>query len=113
MEPTHFLTVTYRNSRVLRSDGGDLTRVLQSIRRDRLFGRVFLVGEAHQTGDLHVHGVLRGPAGASGDAAAQSLWERCREQFGRSQVRRVRSSASVSAYCTKYVLKQMAAYLVD
>lgn len=112
---SHFITVTYRQPRRLRSDGGDLSRVLSVIRERVTRAPVFLAGEAHSTGDLHVHGVLNVShyAAASQRRVADQLWGSLERRFGRSQVRRVQDAEAVANYCTKYVTKQMAAYLID
>ena len=112
---THFITVTYRSARPVRSDGGDLDRVKRTVRRTYPSGRLFLAGESHAFGDLHVHGILAAAGGAdelAGVRAGQWYGDLFR-QFGRSEVRQVSSPQAVVNYCTKYVTKQMAAYLID
>lgn len=111
----HFVTVTYRKPRRARSDGGDLSRVLRTIRRHVPNTRVFLAGEAHISGDLHVHGLIH----ASGRTATHErlerrwLWQDLYKAYGRSDVQAVREVQDVLDYGTKYVTKQMASYLLD
>ncbi len=102
-----FLTVTFRKPRPPHHGESTLREVGTVIARecDRPF---FLGTELHVNGNLHVHGLLKsvdGPDALSSRWLADSLWERFRVQFGRSQVRRVRDHEAVVNYCTKYVVK--------
>jgi hypothetical protein len=110
-----FITVTYRAPRAVRSDGGDLSRVLRTIRRYVPQSRVFLAGEAHVDGNLHVHGIVQssGRTVSMARASRTGLWRDLFKAYGRSEVRPVRESEDVLNYCTKYVTKRMSAYLID
>lgn len=114
-EWSHFITVTYRNPRRSRGTGGDLSRVLRTVRKREPRARVFLAEEAHALGDLHVHGIV-GPSSGSAKLSALTrrwLWRDLFTAYGRSEVSAVRSSEDVASYCVKYVTKAMSDYLVD
>ncbi|MBA7709764.1 hypothetical protein ES703_118689 [subsurface metagenome] len=78
--------------------------------------RAFLAVEPHETGDLHIHGLLKMPDEmfdrqdyARSDlraGRAYDLWRSVFNVFGRSKVEMVHSPYDVSQYCSKYVVKE-------
>ena len=70
--------------------------------------RGFLVAEPHESGDLHIHGLLA--TAAKGALPSLALpWDvegSMRKRFGISRVEACNSAEAVSSYCAKYVTKQ-------
>ncbi|MBA7712383.1 hypothetical protein ES703_121357 [subsurface metagenome] len=77
--------------------------------------RAFLAVEPHETGDLHIHGLLklseerfsnlnyaRSDLRAGG---AYDLWRTVFKAFGRSKVELINTPYHVAQYCSKYVVK--------
>lgn len=78
--------------------------------------RGFLGVEPHQSGDLHIHGIVAGyyrevtpGAGLVGWKPELRLpweiWGGLFHRFGRAKVEECNSAEAVTAYCAKYVLK--------
>ncbi|MBA7707643.1 hypothetical protein ES703_116519 [subsurface metagenome] len=78
--------------------------------------RAFLAVEPHETGDLHIHGLLKLPESRFEldsyprsdlrNGGAYDLWRTTFKAFGRSKVEVVHSPYQVSQYCSKYVVKE-------
>lgn len=70
---------------------------------------MFLGTETHQSGYLHVHGLIRDPL-------VKIPWDPLRRQllkrWGRNKLERIRDVAKVSTYCSKYVAKELTDYLI-
>ena len=104
----YFLTVTFKEPK--QPHMADTT--LQNIARvfkSRSDGRLFLGTEIHISRTLHVHGLFS-PKTTSNDVSARvahEIWRDLYDKFGRSQVRKVRSSEAVSDYVSKYVTKEL------
>lgn len=70
--------------------------------------RGFLGCEPHQSGDLHIHGIVAG-APPRWQPEIDLPWEIYGDlfkNFGRSKVEACNSHEAVTAYCSKYILKQ-------
>lgn len=67
----------------------------------------FLVAEPHQTGFLHLHGLISGPP-PPWRPPLELPWDieqDLRKRYGISGVRPVREVGGASGYCAKYILK--------
>lgn len=100
----YFVTVTYRSPRkepYYALNGA--WRVLKS----NHVGKAFLVAEPHQTGDLHLHGLVAGyPPGWKPEMSLPfDMWGDLYKAFGRSAVSPIAEIGGVTSYCAKYVLK--------
>jgi len=105
----YFLTVTFKSPRLPNHAQSTLLQIGRVI-ESRTAGRYFLGSELHVSRMLHVHGLLQAPHitdTSATRAVANRLWRSFREQFGRSQVRPVRSVEAVRDYCTKYCTKEL------
>lgn len=109
----YFLTVTFRwwaRPEQSQQHFEYIRRALAWSHPDRLF----LGAELHIKGDLHVHGLLGYGPGAHVDGfgypRATDIWAPLFERFGRSKVETVRDKLAVTAYCTKYVTKELTDY---
>jgi len=70
--------------------------------------RAFLVAEPHQSGDVHIHGIVSGagPGWRPEMALPWDIWSGLFKRFGRANVELCNSQGAVSSYCSKYLLKQ-------
>lgn len=68
----------------------------------------FLGAELHRSGLVHLHGLI----GAAGTVRRTVLWQKLFRRFGFARVEMVRSPADVTAYCTTYITKSLAEYLI-
>jgi len=100
---TLFITVTFRTPRHPHHALSTVRQVGKVVRRHSA-GRLFLGTELHHSRMLHVHGLLR-PLGRANQFMEYALWRSLFDAFGRSEVRKVRSSEAVSDYVSKYVTK--------
>jgi len=102
----YFMTVTFRKPR--KEPYYVLESVYRVLANDYFVARAFLGCEPHQSGDLHIHGILSGaaPGWKPEIALPWQIWDGMFKGFGRSKVEACNSSEAVSAYCAKYVLKQ-------
>lgn len=101
----YFMTATFRKPRVepyyaLKAVFGEL--------ENYGVARAFLGAEPFQSGDLHIHGILAGPAPdwRPGISLPWDIWNGLFVKFGRAKVEACNNLESVTAYCAKYVLKQ-------
>lgn len=108
-----FLTVTFRQSR--KEPYYALRHVGNALRNSHNVARAFLVAEPHQSGDLHIHGIIagsevqgRGFYGVEGNNmdTPTGIWGDMFRRFGRSKVEPCKNHEAVSMYCSKYILKQ-------
>lgn len=100
-----FLTSTFRKPRK------EPYYALQSVWHElKNYGvaRAFLVAEPHQSGDLHVHGIVagRGPGWQPDLALPWDIYAGLFKRFGRAKVEACNSQEAVTGYCAKYLLKQ-------
>jgi hypothetical protein len=67
-----------------------------------------VVAEPHQSGDLHVHGLVAGPGGCwrPDIALPWDIYAGLFKRFGRARVEACNNHEAVSLYCAKYLLKQ-------
>jgi len=102
----YFITVTFRKQR--KEPYYVLESVFNELSYEYFVARAFLGCEPHQSGDLHIHGILAGPAPGwlPEIALPWEIWSGMFKRFGRSKVEACNSAEAVSAYCAKYVLKQ-------
>lgn len=105
----YFLTSTFRSPR--KEPYYALKHVYNELSRGNV-KRAFLVAEPHESGDLHIHGIVAG-AGAFEGAKLKpeielpwQLWGRLFKRFGRAKVEACNTRQAVALYCAKYVLKQ-------
>lgn len=99
-----FLTVTFRDAFASRKADVALESLSKYLRR-RLPGvRGFVGAELHKSGDVHLHGIL----GTVVPVTRTRVWRDLHDRFGYARLVPVRSAASVSEYCTKYVTKSLA-----
>lgn len=101
----YFMTVTFRKAKK------EPYYALESVYRElRNFyvARAFLGCEPHQSGDLHIHGILSGaaPGWKPEISLPWEIWNGLFKRFGRSKVEACNSAEAVSSYCAKYILKQ-------
>ncbi|MBA7673433.1 hypothetical protein ES703_81630 [subsurface metagenome] len=70
--------------------------------------RAFLGVEPHQSGDLHIHGLLAGcPPGWRPEIDLPwQIWDGLFHRFGRARVEACNTREAVTAYCSKYILKE-------
>ncbi len=101
----YFTTATFRKPRkepyyALRAVWGEL--------RNHWVARAFLGVEPHQSGDLHIHGILAGrPPGWRPEIELPwEIWGGLFHRFGRAKVEACNTHEAVTAYCVKYILKQ-------
>lgn len=100
-----FITTTFRSPRK------EPFYALKQVEAELLKHNVsmgFLACEPFQSGDLHIHGIVAGmPPGWKPEIDLPwDIWSGLFERFGRSKVEMCNSQESVTAYCSKYVLKQ-------
>jgi len=101
----YFFTVTFRNPR--KEPYYALKHVWNELQKC-FVAMAFLGVEPHQSGDLHIHGLISG-AGPGWRPEIKLPWEIFKElhaRFGRSKVEACNSSEAVTGYCSKYILKQ-------
>lgn len=101
----YFLTSTFRQPRK------EPYYALQSVWHELEHhgaARGFLCVEPHESGDLHIHGVIAGPAAGWQPAIElpADVWSGLYKRFGRARVESCASRERVSLYCAKYLLKQ-------
>ncbi len=101
----YFATITFRSPRkepcyALKSVWGELRR--------HDVARAFLGVEPHQSGDLHIHGILagRGEGMLPEIELPWDIWSGLFKRFGRAKVEACNTHEAVTAYCAKYILKQ-------
>ena len=101
----YFLTVTYRSPR--REPYYALKHVWHEL-EEHSVGRAFLGVEPHQSGDLHIHGIVAGaaPGWRPEIDLPWNIWSGLFHRFGRAKVAACNSHEAVTAYCAKYLLKQ-------
>jgi hypothetical protein len=101
----YFLTSTFRSPRV--EPYYALNHCWQELRKHNVF-RSFLVAEPHQTGDLHIHGLVAGRGGSWKPEIELpwDIWKGLFKRFGRAKVEACNNHEAVSMYCAKYLLKQ-------
>lgn len=100
-----FITVTFRSNR--REPYYAMKHVWSELQRGNVF-RAFMGCEPFKSGDLHIHGLVAG-AGAGWRPRIElpwDLWYRLFKRFGRTRVEPANSHEAVTAYCSKYILKQ-------
>ena len=105
----YFATVTCRKPR---TDTLAFIRDYTSIAETALTGQMrgFVAVEPHQTGMLHIHGLLAYEEYQSFEGRvlhpdADVLQSKFDVVFGRSRVSNINSKKDVAAYCSKYVMK--------
>jgi len=101
----YFLTSTFRQPR---KDPYYALRIVWYELKRYFVARAFLVAEPHQSGDLHVHGIIagRGPGWQPEMALPWDIWQGLFNRFGRAKVELCSSQQAAAAYCAKYLLKQ-------
>ena len=69
--------------------------------------RAFIGVEPHNSGDLHLHGIIagRGEGWKPEIRLPWEIWHGLFKRFGRAKVEACNSQEKVSAYCSKYILK--------
>jgi hypothetical protein len=109
----YFMTATFRSPR--KDALPALKHVWHELRERHNVARAFLVVEPHQSGDLHLHGILAGSRVEGGGYFGQDsnnmdtpsgTWEGLFKRFGRAKVEPCNNHEAVSMYCSKYLLKQ-------
>lgn len=102
----YFLTSTFRRPR--QEPYYALQSVWHEMNCNSGVARAFLVAEPHQSGDLHVHGLVAGPGGSwrPDISLPWDIWSGLFKRFGRAKVEAANSQGAVSMYCAKYLLKQ-------
>jgi hypothetical protein len=105
----YFLTATFRKPR--REPYYAMKGVWNELKRYNV-ARAFMGVEPHQSGDLHIHGVVAGKYNpGTGEvwkpeiALPWEIKEGLDSRFGFSRVQSCRSTEAVTGYCAKYVLK--------
>jgi len=101
----YFLTSTFREPR--KEPYYALQAVWHELKRHSV-ARAFLAVEPHESGDLHIHGILAG-AGPGWKPELElpwDIWDGLYKRFGRAKVEACDSQERVSSYCAKYLLKQ-------
>ncbi len=109
----YFATVTFRTPRK------DSIRAGNVVWKELAYQdveRAFLAVEPHESGDLHIHGLLKMPDNVFmrsdytkadlRNGRAYDLWRTVFHKFGRSKVEVINDSHAVAEYCSKYVVKQ-------
>lgn len=101
----YFMTATFRKPR--KEPYYALKHIWSELKSYEV-ARAFLGVEPHQSGDLHIHGILAGyPPGWRPEMALPwEIWEGLFERFGRARVEACNTHETVTAYCAKYILKQ-------
>ncbi|MBA7552251.1 hypothetical protein ES705_44809 [subsurface metagenome] len=101
----YFLTSTFRKPR--KEPYYALQSVWHELRKS-FVARAFLVVEPHQSGDLHIHGLVAGTgAGWRPEIALPwDIWTGLFKRFGRAKVEACNTQEAVTGYCAKYLLKQ-------
>lgn len=100
-----FLTSTFRRPR--KEPYYALQAVRGELERHNVV-RGFLAAEPHQSGDLHIHGIVAGSIrnGHSLMDSPTGIWEGLFKRFGRAKVEPCNNHEAVTMYCSKYLLKQ-------
>jgi hypothetical protein len=110
----YFLTCTFRKPR--REPYYALKHVWQELRQHNV-KRGFLACEPHESSDIHIHGIIAGNYGFGivnwkpEMASPFDIWHGLFKRFGRSKVELCNSHEAVTAYCSKYILKQQSRVL--
>jgi hypothetical protein len=112
----YFMTATFRKPR--KEPYYALQHVWGQLQRHNV-ARSFLAVEPHESGDLHIHGILAGsitrPVTLPGGMVvpgnnlidtAEGIWGGLFKRFGRAKVEPCNSHEAVTMYCSKYILKQ-------
>ncbi len=101
----YLATITFRSPR--REPYYALTHAWSELGKHNV-ARAFLGVEPHQSGDLHIHGLLAGPApGWRPEIELPwQIWDGLFHRFGRARVEACNTHAAVTAYCSKYILKE-------
>lgn len=101
----YFLTSTFRSPR--REPYYALKAVSSELQNHNV-ARAFLVAEPHQSGDLHIHGIVAGSIrnGKNLMDTPEGIWQGLFKRFGRAKVEPCSSHEAVTGYCSKYILKQ-------
>lgn len=101
----YFLTSTFRKPRI--EPYYALKHVWNEL-SNHWVARGFLGVEPHQSGDLHIHGIVAGnPPGWQPEIDLPwDIWDGLFHRFGRARVEACNTNEAVTAYCAKYILKQ-------
>jgi len=101
----YFLTSTFRSPR--KEPYYALKHVWHELKGHNV-SRAFLAVEPHQSGDLHIHGLVsgRGPGWRPELDLPWDIWKGLFKRFGRAKVGACNSQEAVSGYCSKYLLKE-------
>ena len=108
----YFLTATFRKPR---KEPYYALQQVWGVLQQHNVARGFLAAEPHKTGDLHIHGIVAGTElpnkgyfGVDGNNidTPEGIWSGLFKRFGRAKVEPCNSRESVTAYCSKYILKQ-------
>ncbi|GAI95198.1 unnamed protein product [marine sediment metagenome] len=101
----YFFTSTFRNPR--KEPYYALKHVLNELKEHDV-ARAFLGVEPHQSGDLHIHGILagRGEGMRPEVALPWDIWDGLFKRFGRAKVEACNTQEAVTGYCAKYILKE-------
>ncbi len=103
-----FITQTF--SYEMSRDQADvaLARVQAFLAKRYRLSHGFLGAELHRSGSVHLHGLF----GTASPIRRSALWEALHSRFGFARVVPARSHEAVAAYCTKYVTKSLAEWLL-
>jgi len=101
----YFLTSTFREPR--KEPYYAIRTVWRELKKYGV-GRAFLAAEPHQSGDLHIHGIVAGsgPGWLPDLALPWDIYAGLFKRFGRAKVGACNSQEAVTGYCAKYLLKQ-------
>ena len=101
----YFLTSTFRRPR--KEPYYALQSVWHGLEQHNV-ARAFLVAEPHQSGDMHIHGLIAGggPGWYPEIQLPWDIWTSLHKRFGRARVEACNTQEAVTGYCAKYLLKQ-------
>lgn len=101
----YFTTITFRAPR---KEPYYALRGVWSELEKHFVARAYLGVEPHQSGDLHIHGIIAGaPPGWRPEIQLPwEIWAGVFKRFGRAKVEACNTHEAVTAYCAKYILKQ-------
>lgn len=102
----YFITVTFKSPR--KEPYYALKTVWNTLHKDHFAQRGFLVAEPHQSGDLHIHGLIAGnrPGWKPELHLPWDIKANMDKKYGWTQCEALKSHKAVSNYCAKYLLKQ-------
>ena len=100
-----FFTVTFREPR---KEPYYAARNVWNQLKEYNVAMAFMGVEPHQSGDLHVHGIMsgNGPGWKPEIKLPWEIWEGLFKKFGRNKVEMCNTLEAVTGYCSKYILKQ-------